>query len=327
MSILNSEMIIIISNSKDVTSDFVCEELDKESIDYLRLNTDTLTKELDFSYTLGCPTWKFKELIMSPERVNSIWYRRPQEIKISNFISYDIGEISHLRSEWKSCIEGFLSHIPIEKWINHPLINASASSKIEQISRAKKYGFLIPSTVVTQSSSVALEFFNECKSQVIVKPISHGYIQRDHSMNDGVIYTNLVDINNIILNSDVLKNCPTLFQEKINKICDVRINYIDQSIVAVSIKADENNALQNIDIRRDNMKNVSYTLIDLPLDIKHRIIEICKSYQLRFAAIDMIVDKKKKWYFLEINPNGQWAWLDLENVTDIRRILINSLSK
>ncbi|UJB73460.1 hypothetical protein HRE53_33145 (plasmid) [Acaryochloris sp. 'Moss Beach'] len=108
----------------------------------------------------------------------------------------------------------FLSHIPINKWINHPLINASASSKIEQISRAKKYGFLVPNTIVTQSSSVALEFLGKCKNKVIAKPISYGYIQREDSINDGVIYTSLVDINDIQSNSDALNNCPTLFQEK-----------------------------------------------------------------------------------------------------------------
>ncbi|WP_396133543.1 MvdC/MvdD family ATP grasp protein [Acaryochloris sp. 'Moss Beach'] len=100
-------MIIIISNLKDVTSDFVCRELDKKNVEYFRINTDTLIEELEFSYTLSHPILKFKELVISPDKINSVWYRRPQEIKFPSYISYDLGEINHLRSEWKSCIEGF----------------------------------------------------------------------------------------------------------------------------------------------------------------------------------------------------------------------------
>ncbi len=29
-----------------------------------------------------------------------------------------------------------------------------------------------------------------------------------------------------------------------------------------------------------------------------------------FGAIDLVVDKNNNHYFLEINPNGQWAWLE-----------------
>ena len=34
---------------------------------------------------------------------------------------------------------------------------------------------------------------------------------------------------------------------------------------------------------------------------------------LRYGAIDFICDQQGELWFLEINPNGQWAWI--ENLT------------
>ena len=35
-----------------------------------------------------------------------------------------------------------------------------------------------------------------------------------------------------------------------------------------------------------------------------------KDFGLMFGAFDFIVDQNGDWIFLEINPNGQWLWLE-----------------
>ena len=73
------------------------------------------------------------------------------------------------------------------------------------------------------------------------------------------------------------------------------------------------------------MADVVYRRTALPRPIESRIRRILKSYGLRFAAIDMLRDFHGQYYFLEINPNGQWAWLDMAGVTNSRDALIRSL--
>ncbi len=65
------------------------------------------------------------------------------------------------------------------------------------------------------------------------------------------------------------------------------------------------------------MEDVSYRVIDLPPEGQSKIRALMAHYGLRFAAIDMAVDTEGKWFFLEVNPNGQWAWIivDPENWT------------
>jgi len=98
---------------------------------------------------------------------------------------------------------------------------------------------------------------------------------------------------------------------------------IDNNLVAVSMVNLHSN---KIDIRYNNMKDVQYRLINIPNKLKVLINRLIKSYRLRFAAIDFVVDKRGKWYFLEINPNGQWAWLDIEIGTDIGGLILSSLT-
>lgn len=51
-----------------------------------------------------------------------------------------------------------------------------------------------------------------------------------------------------------------------------------------------------------------------------------QSYGLRFGAIDMLRTTASEYVFLEVNPNGQWAWLDMAGATDSREHLIAALT-
>jgi glutathione synthase/RimK-type ligase-like ATP-grasp enzyme len=318
-------MIVVLSNSLDVTADYVCSRLEHGQFDYVRLDTDYLTGKTELLYKFDNLSLVVDHRTLVPENINSIWYRRPQPLKPPVEKTFEKGEQSHALSEWSAAIEGFLAHIPTKLWINHPRNNASAASKLEQLSRAKRLGLTIPKTLVTQSFEETIEFWKECKESLVVKPISHGYIERENSQEDTLIFTNEVTLDQLNNNRELLSLCPTLFQEKIEKIYDIRINVIDDEVIAVAIYASKQDKLQTIDIRKNNMQNVRYELVTLPSILINKILELCHSYELRFAAIDMAFTKDYKWVFFEVNPNGQWAWLDLEGVTDIASLLIKSM--
>ena len=58
------------------------------------------------------------------------------------------------------------------------------------------------------------------------------------------------------------------------------------------------------------MLDVTYSKIELPSQVREDLLNLLRHYRLRFAAIDMAVSTLGEWFFFEINPNGQWAWLD-----------------
>jgi hypothetical protein len=74
---------------------------------------------------------------------------------------------------------------------------------------------------------------------------------------------------------------------------------------------------------RDNMSGVEYSPEALPAEVKNALHALARSYGLRFAAVDMMV-ASTGWYFLEVNPNGQWAWLDLVGGASIYELFLNA---
>ena len=64
-----------------------------------------------------------------------------------------------------------------------------------------------------------------------------------------------------------------------------------------------------IDFRTD-YKNLKYEHFKLPEDIEKKLLAINKHYNLNYSAIDLVEDKYGKIYFLEINPNGQYLWIE-----------------
>jgi glutathione synthase/RimK-type ligase-like ATP-grasp enzyme len=120
--------------------------------------------------------------------------------------------------------------------------------------------------------------------------------------------------------------CPTLFQERIVKSADIRITVVDQDLQAVELTAFDHGQ-PRLDIRRNNMVDVKHRPTKLPITIVKQIRRLLASYGLRFAAIDLLRDANSKYVFLEINPNGQWAWLDLVGASNSRDPLIAALRR
>ncbi len=307
-------MLLIVSNSADVTADFLAARLRSEGVEYFRFDTDVVLSTLGFRYQNGCPAVKVLDRWVPASQITSVWYRRPECLKNDQFDGSPEGK--YALSEWTEAIEGFFSHIPKERWLNFPSANSVASNKLGQLSSAAKIGFLVPPTLVTQEPDDLRRFFEEHQGKIIAKPMAPAYISRPDSEKDTLIYTNRIGPEDLQCLDD-LTCCPTLFQQLVDKRTDVRITIVDEEIHAVSLSASDVLGEQRCDIRRNNMADVDYELISVPPSIAKSLKELMKIYGLRFAAIDMAITKSGEWIFFEVNPNGQWAWLDIAGVSDI----------
>ncbi|MCB9949717.1 MAG: hypothetical protein H6824_01905 [Planctomycetaceae bacterium] len=187
---------------------------------------------------------------------------------------------------------------------------------MEQLTTAESLGFKVPTTLITQDSIAAIQFFRKCGGQTVVKPLSNGYVERPDGI-DSLIYTNRLTSHHLESFAQDISRCPVLLQELVPKESDVRITVVDNDIHAVVLKANDDEGMQRCDIRRNNMDDVDYSVINLPGEIQQCVRELMLRYRLRFAAIDMAIDTQQQWWFFEINPNGQWAWLDILSVTSI----------
>jgi hypothetical protein len=316
-------MIFILTNSQDTTATYLVSVLEKSKIPFIRLDTDCLISRIAVKYSNAKPSIRIDGHWYDETHVDHIWYRRPEQLKDCRFD--DSPESQYTRSEWTEFVECFFAHVPISKWINHPSRNALASRKLEQLTTAVDLGFQIPDTLATQEPDELRRFFEKYSGQVIIKPLSSGYIERKGDERDSLIYTNQVFEKNLEHIED-LKVCPSLFQQYVSKHSDVRITVVDSDIHAVKMCAKDPTGAQRCDIRRNNMEDVKYEPISLPDPIRGYVKKLMRHYGLRFGAIDMAVSNTGDWYFFEINPNGQWAWLDLNDCANIAGSFVKAFS-
>jgi len=316
-------MLLVLSNSKDVTADYLCGKLKEVTAPFVRFDTDVSLPVTSVHFSLDKIYFTFDGTRYPPQAFSHVWYRRPE--KLRHAAMPDSPEGKYTLDEWADAIEGLLAHIPKERWMNHPACNARASRKLAQLSAARSCDLLVPDTLVTQDPDELRGFYARHKGRVVAKPMSTGYVERPDQSTDLLIYTNRVTLQDLEDLSD-LPACPALFQEYIDKISDVRITVVDQNIHAVELLAKESDGSVRCDVRRDNMAGVEYRRVSPPPDLLMKLARLLNCYSLRYAAIDMAVGRDGGWYFLEINPNGQWAWLDLYGGMQIAQSFIKSFS-
>lgn len=315
------QLILILTNSKDATADVVCERLPLDS--FLRLNTDeaVAVASIHFDQQIFRLTIAGREF--TTDQIGLIWYRRPERIKVDGVTGE--GENNFLVAEWSAAIEGFLYQVPRERWLNYPPSEHLASLKLRQLLIAKGIGFQIPESLITCDPDEAKEFVRRHDNYAVVKPISSGEVKRQDQPDSLLYTTRLSGLDTETLLNEV--ECPTFFQEEIEKEYDVRVTVFDQSITAVKLIKKVEPDDRFADIRIDNMSAVRYEQCDVPYHIRRKILILMQSMELRFGALDFLVTTTGEWVFLEINPNGQWAWLDYEAGTNIAGVFAELVSQ
>lgn len=318
-------MILVITNKEDAHADMVAEEFHKNSIEFFRFNTEDFLVGSKFSFrqnsagTSGTLSTNQRTLVL--DDVLSVWNRRPkkptslshlQDHDTKKFVERESGVV--LQGIWNCLVDKF--------WVNHPRDNRFADNKIIQQKIALELGLRIPDSLITTSPDTAKEFILKYDS-VAAKPIYNGFIKRDGDYN--IIYTNCLSKKHLE-NIDSVRYCPTFFQEYIPKLFELRITIIGDKFFVCRIDS-QNSSKTKDDWRRYDFDNVQHSEYSIPENIKEKLFSLMSYFNLRFGAIDMIVTPEHEHVFLEINPNGQWGWIQHHTGMQIAKTIADFLAK
>jgi glutathione synthase/RimK-type ligase-like ATP-grasp enzyme len=313
-------MILILSNKYDVTVDFVVKELQRRDYPYLRLNTEDLA---DIDVTTRLPDLsivveKDGRVVDLTESVGAVWYRRPgKPFEFAEEVEKpDSGTVEYIREQWGAWVQS-LETVQGITWVNPPAANERMESKVHQLRMADKIGFRIPDTVVTNSGSAVTEMFEEQDGSVISKALSSPIIS-ESEQDEFVFSVHLEEPPSE--DDESLKVCPTIFQESLLPKTDYRVTVIGDTVLPVRIEGvDEADVPVDWRTLKDEVQFIEDTLPE-------SVEELCRNYVaqngLVFGAIDL-VKVGGEFVFLEINPNGEWGWLQkpwdvpiAQNLTD-----------
>jgi glutathione synthase/RimK-type ligase-like ATP-grasp enzyme len=319
-------MILIITNKNDVTTDLVINELNNRKENYYRFNTEELGVSVDVNFNLTQNTYFIadnkKRISVDLGEVKSVYYRRP-ELPDFKGIQLGEGEKQFWCNEIYYTLEGLYKILRDKFWVSPVFAIREAENKIYQIILAQELGFTVPSSLVTTIPNKAMAFIKNNSDNCIIKPIKAGLIKdRD---NPQIIFTSKLGKSQI--NSlERVTNCPTYFQENIQKHADLRVTVVENQVFSAQINSQ---AYEETKIDWRNGENISlkYSSIELPITLRQKCLELTKRLSLTYGAIDFIFDENGEFIFLEINPNGQWGWIEKRLKLGICNAIVDSLTK
>jgi len=240
--------------------------------------------------------------------VKSVWYRRIDRPTLPEGMRPDEAEFA--AAETVETVLGAFRTLDAF-WVNHPDRVRAASSKPWQTRVAGELGFAVPRTLFTNDPEALKGFWEDCGGRVVYKTMTQGKLGVDVLR---MVYTSRLDAESLA-RADLLANCPGLFQELVEKRCDLRITVIGGAAYTVEIHSqDHPDAVQ--DWRRVEAREMTHAVHDLPAEVEARCIALTRRLGLHYGAIDMILTPEGEYVFLEINPSGQYAWID--QMTDLR---------
>lgn len=308
-------MILIISHARDTHMLKVAQKLQEWNHAPFLLDYSRFPKKISINLNFGSQREKVLRDAewgaLSLNDVGAVWWRRPQPFGIPEEITHPAYR-QFAASEAYEVFAG-LPGLLNARWINIPGADDLAHRKVFQLRLAEKMNMEIPDTLVTNAVDEALDFI---KKQGPGEVIFKAFAGNPQSWRETrlVRETELKEI-------DMVQLAPVIFQSYV-KGTDIRVTVIDSHIFAAEI--DISGGDYPIDFRM-NYQNADIRPIELPNPIKEQIRQLMETLGLVYGAIDYRKTPEGKYLFLEINPAGQWLFIEQQTGQAITETLARTL--
>jgi len=284
-------------------TDPVVDWLLEDNVPFFKLNLeDLVTKKVSY-----CVDVINNDIVIEGQSIkgliDAIWYRR--FYSILDYFEHDENDsiLAQVNEEADSEIKTFLEYLKyfFRDKIIMPEMPTYGENKLIFLDHAKKAGLSCPETIVTNNKRELEQFFEKNDGEIISKPLyfSNYFIKGEETYS---IYT--TSFTKEMVDSAAEKFFPTLFQEKVSSIHEIRSFYLDGEFYSTA--AITSHKEKNIDIKlnyyTDHIHWVNYKL---PEDIEDKLRVFMKRVNLNTGSID-ILKTQDGFKFIEVNPVGQF---------------------
>ena len=295
--------VLILARDFDPSADRMVRVLGERRVEVFQVNTAWFPTRVQVSVELRDACWC--GVLTAPrgrldlDRVHAVWYRSPEAYRMPPELSPT--EAHHARVEAKYGLGGVLASLPV-LWCNHPDKVADAAYKPVQLARAALAGFTVPDTLITNEADAVRKFAAD--GPMVTKLVGGMALDEDGVRKN--VYTRLVkDEDRTDLRG--VEHTTHMFQRWVPKARECRVIVIGERITAAAITAGSQHGY--VDYRTD-YDNLTYELVDPPERVTTRIRALMSGFGLVFGALDFVITPGGEWVFLEINPSGQYGFIE-----------------
>jgi hypothetical protein len=303
--------VLIVTNEQDIHADFVVRELtERHSAHIVRLNTER-ADEWRLTVEPG-EAWTVESDLRSLTSATcvGVWWRRPESPPRPDAIEARAWEA--VCEQWRALLAGLVS-VPGPRWISSPFAIRTAESKAVQLRHAADAGFLVPRTVWTNTRSAALGLMSEFGGEAICKSLAGAYWETESESH--FIFARRIAPRQLPASTQLAPS-PLAFQQMVVPKQDVRATVIGVNVIAAIRESGA--AEEPIDWRLASEGR--WLPHSLPAAVVDACVAVVNDLALRFAGIDLVLDDLGRYWFVELNPNGEWAWLQTAGLPIAERL-------
>jgi hypothetical protein len=347
--------LLIVSSLFEPNVNHVVRRLDARGVRWFRFNTESFPLLCRGRLQVRDDGGSHFRLAVNGETLDSravaaVWFRRQSEPVLARGLAGRDREFARLEClGYLHALYDCLDHC---RWVNPWLAEREAADKTRQLTLARSLGLAVPRTLVTNDPAAVREFWAECGGRVVFKSLlglvkgrPPDYSRQLRAAFEGrfafppacpeesagperrVVFTQLLTAERLA-EIEALAACPAIFQEYVDKDVELRITIVGGRLFAAAIHSQEHPETR-VDFRRLALlppsKAVKHTAFDLPAEVGDKLLALMGRLGLVFGCVDMIRTPAGEYVFLEVNPSGQWGWVELLTGMPITAALVDLL--
>jgi hypothetical protein len=309
----SEQPVLIVTEPLDIHADFVVSDLNKRGVPVFRFHTEDFPAGSQISICGSGTVWSAE--IRTPLRslrlqdVRAAWLRRPGDPVVDSVVAQESREFAVQQA--RSTLTALYALIG-DRWLSHPESMRVAADKVRQMHRAAAAGLAVPETLIGNDVD-RVTGFHHGNVQVGRGTAVKSLWERTPVSYDGgrrfpmtAKWPENVDPDLV----ETIRLTPAVFQEYVPKLREIRAVVIGDRVFAASVDSQAIPAARH-DVRRAGPE-AGYEPYDLPGEVRRALLEMVSGLGLRFCSADLVLTPDGRHVFLDLNPNGQWLWLELE---------------
>lgn len=320
-------MILILSKAiNEYSTDIIVGYLTKMNANFIRINGADLLNSGVYIDIKGNKLFVNDKIISFDEIkvvFNRRWYDR-EEFELQNLPDiYNLTDIhqvqEEIRSEFLTLSQYFKSKFKNAIWIPH----RTSVNKLIVLEKAIEFGLLIPDSYICSLKNQLNKLRKRHPAGIVTKAIGDIFpIQGEKQLLSFLTK----EVNEELISSCAKSFFPSFFQEKISKDYEVRVFYWFGKTYSMAIFS-QNDKKTEIDFRNYNYEKPNRVCAyNIPKDIEDKIHLLMDDLDLNTGSIDLICIGKK-YYFLEVNPVGQFGMVSYPCGYDLHKVIVDELIK
>ena len=307
--------VLVVAPAADSHTRAVLAELHRRSVRAASIDTarfperDALILRLD-----GDARWRGtlrSGTALDPEQVRAVWWRRPEP-----YLLHD--SLRGRRRDGAFCaahdaLGAFWSALDAH-WVNDPPREEAAEHKPRQLALAARLGLAVPETLVTNDPAAARAF-------VAARPDGETIHKNVTSAPSLLRHTAIARARDRALFASV-RHLPLTFQERVRGT-DLRVTVVGDDLFAAEI---DPGTADPIDVRA-TLPRARMRPVRLPPGVASRLHRFVRELGLVYATLDLRRRRDGAHVFLEVNPSGEWRYVERRTGQPITAAMANVLAR